>query len=85
MTTAAKELNAPPLVMRSELLRLFKVSPTRLQTLQGEPDWPKDVCEVAAGKIFALDDIVAYAEKRGRVLHPLGAEPPGRQHAKRKP
>ena len=85
MTIVAEELKAPPLVMRSELLRLFKVSSTRLQVLQMEADWPKELAEVAAGKIFDLKDIVDYANRRGRTLHPLEDTPPGRRHAKRKP
>lgn len=74
----------PEFVMRAELLQLLGISPSRLVQLQKEPDWPEAVQELVAGKLYRSADIQRWAEKRGRVLHPLDAgHQPGRRHARR--
>ncbi len=67
--------------MRAELLQLLRVSPTRLVQLQKEPDWPEPIAELIAGKLYRYADIQAWADKKGRTLHPIdAAQQPGRAH-----
>jgi len=60
------------LVGRGELRRLFGVSATRTIQIAERPDFPPPLDELSVGKIWALDDVVAWAERTGRTLN-LGA------------
>lgn len=64
------------LVMRAELLKLLRVSPTRLVQLTTRPEYgfPKPVAELIGGKIWDLTDVEKWADAHGRVLHPLAAD-----------
>ena len=57
------------LVGRGELRRLFGVSATRTIQIAERPDFPAPLDELSVGKIWALDDVVAWAERAGRTLH----------------
>jgi len=57
------------LVGRGELRRLFGVSATRTVQLAERPDFPPPLDELSVGKIWALDDVVAWAERTGRTLN----------------
>ena len=56
------------LVGRGELRRLLGVSHTRVVYLANQPDFPAPLDELSVGKIWALDDVVAWAERKGRTL-----------------
>jgi hypothetical protein len=56
------------LVGRGELRRLFGVSATRTIQIADRPDFPAPLDELSVGKIWALDDVIAWAERTGRVL-----------------
>jgi len=74
-------LNVPEFVMRAELLQVLRVSPTRLVQLQKEPGWPEPIAELIAGKLYRYADIKAWADRKGRTLHPIDATlQPGRSH-----
>ena len=60
------------LVGRGELRRLFGVSATRTIQIAERPDFPPPLDELSVGKIWALDDVIAWAERTGRTLN-LGA------------
>ena len=53
---------------RGELRRLFGVSATRTIQIAERPDFPEPLDELSVGKIWALDDVIAWAERSGRAL-----------------
>ena len=53
---------------RGELRRLFGVSATRTIQIADRPDFPPPLDELSVGKIWALDDVIAWAERTGRTL-----------------
>ena len=57
------------LVGRGELRRLFGVSATRTIQIADRPDFPSPLDELSVGKIWALDDVIAWAERTGRTLN----------------
>ena len=63
------------LVGRGELRKLLGVSHTRVVFLASQPDFPAPLDELSVGKIWALDDVKAWAAARGRTLD-LDALPP---------
>ena len=56
------------LVGRGELRRLFGVSATRTIQIAERPDFPQPLDELSVGKIWALDDVITWAEQSGRTL-----------------
>ena len=57
------------LVGRGELRRLFGVSATRTIQIADRPDFPPPLDELSVGKIWALDDVIAWADRSGRTLN----------------
>jgi len=57
------------LLGRGELRKLFGVSHTRTIQIAERPDFPPPLDELSVGKIWALDDVVAWAERAGRTLN----------------
>jgi len=53
----------------AELLGLLGVGRTRLATLTGQPDFPAAAIVLRMGSIWTLDDVQAWADKRGRTLN----------------
>ena len=60
----------PRLAGRGELQKLFGVSYTRTVQIAAQKDFPEPLDELSVGKIWALDDVFAWAESKGRTLHP---------------
>jgi hypothetical protein len=62
---------AQRLVGRAELLKLLGVSPTRLVDLTTRPEYefPATVADLAGGKIWDLDEVLAWAKDRNRTVH----------------
>lgn len=60
----------PRLAGRAELLKVLGVGGTRLRHLMTDPayEFPKPVQELIGGNIWVLDDVVDWANKRGRVV-----------------
>ena len=54
---------------RGELRRLFGVSATRTIQIAERPDFPEPLDELSVGKIWALDDVIAWADRSGRTLN----------------
>jgi hypothetical protein len=44
------------------------VSATRTIQIADRPDFPPPLDELSVGKIWALDDVIAWAERTGRTL-----------------
>ncbi len=65
MTRPTRDLR---LVGRGELRKLLGVSYTRTVYLADQPDFPAPLDELSVGKIWALDDVLAWAERKGRTL-----------------
>lgn len=57
------------LVGRGELRRLLGVSHTRVVFLADQPDFPAPLDELSVGKIWALDDVIDWADRKGRHLN----------------
>ena len=57
------------LVGRGELRKLLGVSHTRVVFLANQPDFPTPLDELSVGKIWALDDVMAWAQRKGRTLN----------------
>jgi hypothetical protein len=64
------------LVGRAELRKLFGVSATRTIHIADREDFPAPADELTVGKIWLLDDIVAWAQTTGRTLHFDALYPP---------
>ena len=64
------------LVGRAELRKLFGVSHTRTIQIAAREDFPPPADELSVGKIWLLDDVVAWAETTGRTLHFDALYPP---------
>ena len=59
----------PRYVGAAELLALLGVGRTRLATLTGQPDFPKPAIVLKMGSIWTLDEVIAWAQRRGRTLN----------------
>ncbi len=57
------------LVGRAEIRKMLGVSHTRVVFLASQPDFPPPLDELSVGKIWSLDDVLAWADKRGRTLN----------------
>jgi predicted DNA-binding transcriptional regulator AlpA len=66
---------AQKLVGRAELIKLMGVSRSRVVQLTEQPDFPKPVEVLIMGNIWALDDVLHWADRKGRHLN-LGALAP---------
>jgi hypothetical protein len=64
------------LVGRAELRKLFGVSATRTVQIADREDFPPPADELTVGKIWLLDDVVAWAHTTGRTLHFDALYPP---------
>ena len=64
------------LVGRAELRKLFGVSHTRTIQIADRDDFPTPADELTVGKIWRLDDVIAWAETTGRTLHFDALYPP---------
>jgi hypothetical protein len=47
---------------------MLGVSHTRVVFLADQPDFPAPLDELSVGKIWALDDVLAWAQRKGRTL-----------------
>jgi len=56
------------LIGRAELVLLLGVSRTRTVVLAAGDDFPAPVGHLIMGNVWELDDVQAWADKRGRVL-----------------
>jgi len=60
------------LVGPAEIGRMFGgLSRQRVYQLTSRDDFPTPVAVLSTGKIWTHDDVVAYAERNGRSVHPL--------------
>ncbi|HEY3630585.1 MAG TPA: DNA-binding protein [Jatrophihabitantaceae bacterium] len=59
------------LVGPAELTQMLDVSRTRFAQLIARKDFPEPVADLVMGKIWALEDVRAWAAQTGRELQPL--------------
>ncbi len=57
------------LIGRAELMLLLGVSRTRAVVLSDADEFPPPVGRLIMGNVWALDDVQAWADKRGRTLN----------------
>ena len=60
---------SPRYVGAAELLALLGVGRTRLAALTGQPDFPKPAIVLRMGSIWTLNEVIAWAQRRGRTLN----------------
>jgi hypothetical protein len=60
------------LVRSGELGKLLGVGTARVQQLTRHKDLPAPVAALMMGKVWDLAEVRAWAEGKGRTLHPLG-------------
>lgn len=60
---------SPRYVGAAELLALLGVGRTRLATLTGQPDFPKAAIVLRMGSIWTLEEVIAWADRKGRTLN----------------
>jgi prophage regulatory protein len=53
----------------AELVRLLGVSRQRVTQMAARADFPRPRFVLTMGSIWALDDVQAWADKRGRILN----------------
>jgi len=53
----------------AELAQLLGVSRQRASVIAGRVDFPRPRLTLIMGSIWALDDVKAWADKRGRILN----------------
>jgi len=58
------------LVGSQELTRLLAVNRARVYQLTQRDDFPEPVAVLAMGSIWHLADVVAWARRTGRTIHP---------------
>lgn len=61
-----------PVVAMSEVGQMLGVSRGRVQTLVSRPDFPAPIAALTVGRVWSSDDVRAWAERTGRVVHPVG-------------
>jgi hypothetical protein len=59
----------PRYVGAAELLALLGVGRTRLAALTGQPDFPNAAIVLRMGSIWTLDEVIAWAQRKGRTLN----------------
>ncbi len=57
------------LVGPSELTKMFGVSRSRTVQISNSRDFPAPLAVLAMGSIWNLDDVTAWAERKGRTLN----------------
>lgn len=62
---------------RAELRKLFGVSATRTVQITEQADFPAPLDSLTMGLVWAMDDVTAWAQAKGRTLHfdSLGIDP----------
>lgn len=70
------------LVGSQELTHVLGVGRARVYQLAQRDDFPEPIAKLAMGSIWRLDDIVAWAEAGGRVLHLDALETSGEKRKK---
>ncbi len=53
----------------AELLGLLGVGRTRLAALTGQPDFPAAAIVLRMGSIWTLEEVMAWAQRKGRTLN----------------
>lgn len=54
---------------RAELRKLLGVSATRTVQITEQPDFPAPLDSLTMGLVWAMGDVTAWAETKGRTLH----------------
>lgn len=63
-----------PYVGPHELGVMFGVSRQRVAQLTGRADFPEPIATLKMGKVWRTEDVVRWAEAKGRAIRPLDAD-----------
>ena len=72
MSSSAAPDELPPVIAFKELIELLGVSRTRTVHLLREPNFPRPIAVLGVGKIWSTEDVIAYCERTGRQVYPIG-------------
>lgn len=61
----------PPVVAMAELISMLGVTRRRVGTLVNEKGFPAPIATLSVGRLWAYEDVVAWAEEVGRTVRPL--------------
>jgi predicted DNA-binding transcriptional regulator AlpA len=61
----------PVVVAMAELIEMLGLSKSWVVRLVKEPDFPEPMARLRAGQIWSYDDIVEWAKRTGRTVHPI--------------
>ena len=64
-------MKPPPVLAAAEIAQMLGLSRQRVTQLSAKPDFPVPIATLSVGKIWAYDDIKAWAEQTGRSVHRL--------------
>ncbi len=68
-------MQVPPVLAMGELMELLGVSKTRVRQLIASTAFPAPIAVLGVGKIWSADEVVAFCERTGRTVHPVGVRP----------
>jgi predicted DNA-binding transcriptional regulator AlpA len=63
----------PLVVAAAEIVAMLDVKRARVFQLVAAPGFPEPVATLSVGKVWLYADVVAWAERTGRAVHPLPA------------
>jgi predicted DNA-binding transcriptional regulator AlpA len=70
-------------VAAAEVARILGVSRQRVSQVTAKSDFPAPIAALTVGKVWAYADVRAWAERTGRVVHPVGGSVGGRGAGRR--
>lgn len=59
------------MLMMAELIKMLGVTRARVAQLTRRPDFPAPIANLDRGRVWATEDIRAWAERTGRQVHPI--------------
>ncbi len=71
------------MVAAAEVARMLGVSRQRVSQVTAKGDFPAPIAVLTVGKVWAYEDVRAWAERTGRVVHPVGGSAGGRGAGRR--
>ena len=59
------------MVAAAEIVQMLDVKRARVFQLLAAPDFPEPVANLSVGKVWLYSDVVRWAERAGRSVHPI--------------
>lgn len=65
------------MVAVAEIARMLRLSRQRVTQVTAKPGFPAPIARLGVGKIWAYEDVRAWAEATRRAVHPIGVSSRG--------